>query len=95
MTDVPVLSLRATAFGYAGRTVVRDVDLQVWPGDVVAVLGPNGSGKSTVVKGLSGSPSGMRARFGSSASTRGPSATTPGWGTCPSGIPSQRRCGPP
>lgn len=54
MTDVPVLSLRATAFGYAGRTVVRDVDLQVWPGDVVAVLGPNGSGKSTVVKGTLG-----------------------------------------
>lgn len=50
----PVLRLRSAAFGYDGKPVVTDVDLEVGRGQVVAVLGPNGSGKSTLVKGLLG-----------------------------------------
>ena len=50
----PVFALRSASFGYADRIVLRDVDLDVHGGDVVAVLGPNGSGKSTLVKGLLG-----------------------------------------
>jgi zinc transport system ATP-binding protein len=37
-----------------GRDVLRDIDLVVEPGDVLAVLGPNGAGKSTLVKALLG-----------------------------------------
>ena len=50
----PVLELRGAAFGYEDRTVVRDVDLTIGRGEVVAVLGPNGAGKSTLVRGLLG-----------------------------------------
>ena len=32
---------------YGGRTVVRDVDLDVASGEVVGLLGPNGAGKTT------------------------------------------------
>jgi ABC-type uncharacterized transport system ATPase subunit len=32
---------------YAGRTVVRDVSLEVASGEVVGLLGPNGAGKTT------------------------------------------------
>ena len=32
---------------YGGRTVVRDIDLEVAPGEVVGLLGPNGAGKTT------------------------------------------------
>ena len=32
---------------YGGRTVVRDVDLNVASGEVVGLLGPNGAGKTT------------------------------------------------
>ena len=32
---------------YSGRTVVRDVSLQVSSGEVVGLLGPNGAGKTT------------------------------------------------
>ncbi|HUY61770.1 MAG TPA: ABC transporter ATP-binding protein, partial [Candidatus Dormibacteraeota bacterium] len=40
--------------GYDGRAVVRDVSIQVSPGEVVSVVGPNGSGKSTLLKALVG-----------------------------------------
>jgi zinc transport system ATP-binding protein len=50
----PVISLRSAAFGYAERTVISHVDLDIRGGEVVALLGPNGSGKSTLVRGLLG-----------------------------------------
>jgi zinc transport system ATP-binding protein len=50
----PVISLRHAAFGYADRTIVAGVDLDIRTGETVALLGPNGSGKSTLVRGLLG-----------------------------------------
>jgi len=37
-----------------GRPVVREVDVEVRPGEVLAVLGPNGAGKSTLLEALAG-----------------------------------------
>ena len=50
----PVARLRHASIGYGGVPVVRDLDLDLYAGEVVAVLGANGSGKSTLVKGLLG-----------------------------------------
>jgi branched-chain amino acid transport system ATP-binding protein len=33
---------------------VHDVDLEIAPGEILAVLGPNGAGKSSLVRGISG-----------------------------------------
>jgi ABC-type sulfate/molybdate transport systems ATPase subunit len=48
--------LRATGLTVARgpRTVLRDVDLQLRGGELVALLGPNGAGKSTLLEALSG-----------------------------------------
>jgi len=39
---------------YGGASVVQDVDLDVYPGEVFALLGPNGAGKTTTVEILEG-----------------------------------------
>jgi branched-chain amino acid transport system ATP-binding protein len=46
-----VTGLRA---GYGGRPVVYGVDLEVWPGEIVAVLGHNGAGKTTTLNAIFG-----------------------------------------
>jgi branched-chain amino acid transport system ATP-binding protein len=50
----PLLSLRQLSTGYGARAVVHDVDLDVYQGEVVALIGSNGAGKSTLLRCLSG-----------------------------------------
>jgi zinc transport system ATP-binding protein len=48
------LSLVEADFGYGGKAVVRQVSLEIVPGEFVALLGANGSGKTTLLRGLLG-----------------------------------------
>jgi branched-chain amino acid transport system ATP-binding protein len=48
------LTCRSLRCGYGPTTVVRDLDLEVGAGEVLAVLGPNGAGKTTLLMTLSG-----------------------------------------
>ena len=49
-------ALRATGVSVTlgGRSVLRQVDLEASPGEVLALLGPNGAGKSTLLKAIAG-----------------------------------------
>jgi ABC-type multidrug transport system ATPase subunit/pSer/pThr/pTyr-binding forkhead associated (FHA) protein len=38
----------------AGRCLLQDVSLTVWPGELVGILGPSGAGKTTLLKALNG-----------------------------------------
>ncbi|WP_055617249.1 ABC transporter ATP-binding protein [Streptomyces phaeochromogenes] len=53
-TGQPLIEARALSAGYGTVPVLRDLDLEVRPGEVVALLGPNGAGKSTTLRVLSG-----------------------------------------
>ena len=48
------LRARGLSVTLGGRTVLRDVELEAHPGEVLALLGPNGAGKSTLLKALAG-----------------------------------------
>ncbi len=50
----PVLAIRNMTKRFGGLTAVNDVSLDVFPGEVVALLGDNGAGKSTLIKCISG-----------------------------------------
>jgi len=69
----PSLRLEALSVPRGGRTVVRDVSLEIAPGEVTALLGPNGAGKSTLVLAVAGvlRPSGGRVLLGDDELTRG------------------------
>jgi cobalt/nickel transport system ATP-binding protein len=55
LAEVPAVSVRGVRFAYPdGRVALDGVDLDVGPGERVAVLGPNGAGKSTLVLHLNG-----------------------------------------
>ena len=49
-----MLEIDAITVGYNATPVLRDVTIQVQPGQLVAVVGPNGAGKSTLFKTISG-----------------------------------------
>lgn len=46
--------LRGLQAGYPGRPVLEGVDLDLLPGEVLALLGPNGCGKSTLLRAACG-----------------------------------------
>ena len=49
-----LIDVRGLCAGYDQAPVVRDLDLTVGPGEVVALLGPNGAGKTTTLLTISG-----------------------------------------
>ncbi len=52
-TDV-LIELEGMCSGYGGVPVVRDLNMTVHAGEVVALLGPNGAGKTTTLLTISG-----------------------------------------
>jgi sulfate-transporting ATPase len=50
----PLIEARGLSAGYGDLAAVRDLDLAVLPGEIVALLGPNGAGKTTTLLTLAG-----------------------------------------
>ncbi|MEV4509310.1 ATP-binding cassette domain-containing protein [Dactylosporangium sp. NPDC049525] len=67
----PVLELRGLSAGYDDLAVVRDIDLHVMRGEIVALLGANGTGKSTTILTAAGElpPIGGEVRWRGTATT--------------------------
>src|SRR5690606_38877374 len=64
----PVLSLKAATLRFGERTLWHNLNLDMQPGEFIAVLGPNGSGKTSLVKTILGQQhltSGSISLFGS------------------------------
>jgi len=50
----PVLELQDAALRVRGRTLFAGLDLEVGPGELIAILGPNGAGKTSLFRAILG-----------------------------------------
>ena len=50
----PIISIRNLHKSYGSKEVLKGIDLDIYPGQVIGYIGPNGAGKSTTVKILCG-----------------------------------------
>ncbi len=50
----PLLKLSKVTKNFGGLAAVQDVDLNIWPREIISVIGPNGAGKTTVFNLITG-----------------------------------------
>jgi ribose transport system ATP-binding protein len=50
----PVLEVKNVSKDFSGIYALKNVDMQIYPGEVTAIIGENGAGKSTLMKIVSG-----------------------------------------
>lgn len=60
--STPLLSLKGITKIFPGVRALENVQLDLWPGKVTALIGENGAGKSTLVKVMTGIYQPERAR---------------------------------
>lgn len=53
-TGEPLLVLDKVSKRFGGLAAVQDVNLSIWPREIISVIGPNGAGKTTVFNLITG-----------------------------------------
>lgn len=64
---VPVISARGITVGFSGVTVLENLDIDVWKGEILGVVGGSGTGKSVLMRtiiGLNAKQAGTVSVFG-------------------------------
>jgi len=50
----PIIKIRGLTKKFKKKTVLAEMDLDIFPGNIIGLLGPNGSGKSTLIRHIIG-----------------------------------------
>jgi len=53
-SDAPILSIRGVSKRFGDVTVLKDISLDIEPGEIFSLLGPSGCGKSTLLRLVAG-----------------------------------------
>ena len=56
MNRLPLLAFQNVSVGYGAIKAIHDVSLEVFQGEIIALIGANGAGKSTLLMSVFGSP---------------------------------------
>ena len=54
VTTQSILHLEKLTLSFGGVTAVKDIDLKIKAGEILAIIGPNGAGKSSLINLISG-----------------------------------------
>ena len=46
---VPVLETKCLGIQFGGLKAVNDVNIEIYPGELIGLIGPNGAGKTTIL----------------------------------------------
>ena len=50
----PVLQIKSLSKSFNGRPILKKIDLELYPGEIIGLIGPNGSGISTLYGSIIG-----------------------------------------
>ena len=53
-TNIPLLKLQKISKNFFGSAVLKNIDFDLYPGEVHAIFGQNGAGKSTLIQIITG-----------------------------------------
>jgi branched-chain amino acid transport system ATP-binding protein len=59
----PLLSIKGVSAYYGSIAALRGIDVEVMPGEIVAIIGANGAGKSTLMMTICGNPQAREGRI--------------------------------
>lgn len=63
MKSEPVVDIKNLRMSFDAKEVLKGIDLEIYPGQIIGYIGPNGAGKSTTVKILLGLIDGYRGQI--------------------------------